>query len=73
MASEPQIVDGTKSFQKVMGGEPETSQSQVLLFHCRRLAGLLGQLVATLSGFGGAACSYFDDFDPFIDDLDGYS
>ena len=25
MASEPQIVDGTKSFQKVMGGEPETS------------------------------------------------
>ena len=24
-------------------------------------------------GFGGAACSYFDDFDPFIVDLDGYS
>ena len=37
------------------------------------LAGLLGQLVATLFGFGGAACSYFDDFDPFIVDLDGYS
>ena len=25
MASEPQIIEGTKSFQKVMGGEPETS------------------------------------------------
>ena len=37
------------------------------------LAGLLGQLVATPFGFGGAACSYFDDFDPFIVDLDGYS
>ena len=37
------------------------------------LAGLLGQLVATLFGFGGAACSYFDDFDPFIVDIDGYS
>ena len=37
------------------------------------LAGLLGQLVATLFGFGGAACSYFGDFDPFIVDLDGYS
>ena len=24
MASEPQIIEGTKSFQKVMGGEPET-------------------------------------------------
>ena len=48
-------------------------QSQVLLFHCRRLAGLLGQLVATLFGFGGAACSYFGDFDPFIVDLDDYS
>ena len=36
------------------------------------LAGLLGQLVATLFGFGGAACSYFDDFDPFIVDIDGY-
>ena len=49
-------------------------QSQVLLFHCRRLAGLLGQLVATpFFGFGGAACSYFGDFDPFIVDLDGYS
>ena len=48
-------------------------QSQVLLFHCRRLAGLLGQLVATLFGFGGAACSYFGDFDSFIVDLDGYS
>ena len=24
MASEPQVLEGTKSFQEVMGGEPET-------------------------------------------------
>ena len=46
-------------------------QSQVLLFHCRRLG--WATWTATPFGFGGAACSYFGDFDSFIVDLDGYS